>query len=238
MAYLNDAAADEPVAFFDDDQVAGLRGRAYTASWRTWTFDRALEAAKSPGDVLQQLQSRGIRYAVAPSARAPIAARHAAAQGLLRVCGRVEKESGLFAAWRIDTICEDVDRRYFDDAPVAPPGGHDDTGPFVRYEGQWLHDRQFAEAGGHTVTYTNVAGDWVQFRFQGRRVRVVYTAASNRGSARVILDSRVVAALDQHSQETRWQAEAVYDTGSEGVHTLRLQLAGGGYLDVDRFVVE
>ena len=235
---LNDVAPGEPVAFFDDDQVAGLRGRAYTASWRTWTFERVLDAAKSPGDVLRELRNRGIRHAISLSARAPVAARHPAAQGLLRACGRVEAESGAFATWRIDTSCEHADRLYFDEAPVATPGANDDFRPFVHYYGQWVHDRQFAEAGSHTLTYTYIAGDWVQLRFQGRRVRVVYTAAANRGTASVVLDGRVVASLDQHSPQTQWQAEAVYDAGSEGMHTLRLELTGGGYLDVDGFVVE
>jgi hypothetical protein len=179
-----------------------------------------------------------------PSVRARFAAQHPASQGLLRVCGDVTLESGNTAAYVLRPDChsasrEEIDRRYFLDAPYAPRGEHDDSSTYARYHGLWLHDRQFAEARGHTLVYTKSAGDWVQIRFEGRRIRIGFTAAFNRGTAEATLDGRSAGALRQQSSETRWRAEAVFEASGEGRHTLRLRHAGSGeYIDFDRFVVE
>jgi hypothetical protein len=244
--YWNRQAKGAPVAFLEDDGVAGLAGQAYSASWRTWTFLDVLDRAESPSDVMAELRARGIRRLIAPGPSAWFAAPHAVAQGLLRLCGEVEKEAGPQAAWRISDRClgwSDLElrRRYYDESPVAGPGEHDDAGSKPRYFGRWRHDRQFAQASGHTVTYTNHPGDTVQLRFQGRRVQVIYTAAFNRGAVEVLLDGRAAGRLDQYSERTQWRSSAVYETGGEGEHLLALRLTGeraGGYLEVDAFVVE
>jgi hypothetical protein len=192
---------------------------------------------------LQLLGRRGITRAIGPSPTAWFAAPHAAAQGLLRMCGQVEQISGSFALWALTSDCPGVqDAKYFSDAPAAPPGDYDDTSYYARYYGHWIHDRQFADAAGHTLTYSAGPGDYVELRFTGRRVRVVYTAAANRAAGAVTLDGNQAAPLDQHSAETRWQAAAVYEAGNSGTHVLRIQHNGGTaretYLDIDRFIVE
>jgi 4-amino-4-deoxy-L-arabinose transferase-like glycosyltransferase len=244
VEHWNQTARGQPVAFFDEDQPAVLVGRAFTASWRTWPFRHALDEAETPGDVLIQLRERGVRHMAGPSAKAWFAAQHAASQGLLQVCGQATLESGNAAAFTLRSECltvepEEIDRRYFEDAPVAPRGEHDDVSTYARYHGRWLHDRQFAEAEGHTLTYTASSGDWTQIRFNGRRIRIGYTAAFNRGTAEVILDGVALASLRQHSAETRWRSEATFDAAADGIHTVRLRHAGAGqYIDIDRFVVD
>jgi hypothetical protein len=193
---------------------------------------------------MAELRLRGINRIAGFSAAAWFGAEHAAAQGLLCICGEVEIQNGNAAAFRIRPDCTasslaDLDRTYFENAPYASTGEHDDTASyFARYHGRWLHDRQFGQTSGHTLTYTATEGDWMQFRFRGRRVRVTYTAARNRGVAEITLDGALVRVLRQQSRETRWQAEAQIDAGASGTHTLRLRHAGGGeYIDVDRLDV-
>jgi hypothetical protein len=242
--YFNRTAYGEPVAFLDEDQVAGLAGPAYSASWHTWLFRHALDAARTPGEVMQALRTRGIRQIAAPSSKAWFAPPHPAAWGLLSVCGEPTAENGKFAAYLIRPECGklsagELDRRYLEEAPFAPPGEHQDISTYVRYRGHWLHDRQFVRASGHTLTYTRTQGDSVQFRFQGKRVRVTYTAAANRGTAQVILDGKPAGTLRQTAAETRWQSEAFFDAEAGGPHTLELRHAGDGlFIDVDRFLVE
>jgi hypothetical protein len=244
--FWNREARGEPVAFFEEDAIAGLIGPAYTASWRTWSFRHALDLAESPVEAADLLRAKRVRAVVAPAPDAGFASQHAVAQGVLWVCGEVAARSGPYAAWRIGDSCLDLTpeqwyERYFEDAPVAEAGDYDDTSSAVRYGGPWLHDRQFASAAGHTVSYTSDPGSFAQIRFRGRRVRLVYTAAFNRGVGEVVLDGVSVARLDQRSDETRWQTEAAFEASGDGLHTLRVILTAerpGAFLDVDRFLVE
>ena len=240
--YFNREAHGEPVAFLDDDQIAGLAGKAYAATWHTWRFRHALDAAASPADVLALWKSLGIRWATAPALSNWYASPHAAARGLLLTCGEAAATNGNFAAWRIREDCgPNVDEQYLSGAPVVEPGTYDDIDPAVRYIGPWLHDHQFAETFGHTLTYTATPGNFWQLRFRGRRVRVVYTAAANRGVSEVAVDGRAVGVLDQRSDATRWQAEQSFDAGELSEHRLRVTLRSGkpgDYLDLDRLIVE
>jgi hypothetical protein len=202
-----------------------------------------LNRAKSPADVSLLLSQTGITRAIGPSPAVWFAAQHAAVQGLLRACGQVEHTSGSFALWTLPTACPAAeDAVYFKNAPAAPRGEYDDTSDYARYHGYWTHDRQFAAAFGHTLTYSLDRGAYVQFRFNGQRVRIVYTAAANRGVAVVVVDGNHAPPLNQYSVETRWQASAVYEAGRSGTHVIRIQHNGGpatdAYIDIDRFIVE
>jgi hypothetical protein len=235
------------VAFFDEDQVAGLKGRPYTSAWRTYAFLKTLEAVRTPGEVQELLKARGIRWVVSTGPQAWFAAKYAPAAGLIGVCGEMALENGDHAAYRISARCSgasaaEIGRWYFEDAPVVEPGSFDDISPALRYSGRWLHDHQFPEASGHTITYSLNPVDFVQLKFRGSRVRILYTAAANRGEAEVSIDGHVVGRLDQRSAETRWQASAVFTAAAAGDHTVRVSLpsdiAAGAYVDIDGFVVE
>ncbi len=243
VEFLNKEAPGQPVAFLDDDVIAGLAGKPWTASWHTWTFLAALDNANSPAAVLRVFDRHGLRWAVGPALTNWYALHHGPARALLQTCGEVASRNGNFAVWRIRDNCAPgrVDAIYLESTPLVEIGEYDDIDPGLRYSGPWIHDHQFAEAAGHTLTYTSAPGSYVQLRFRGRKVRIVYTAASNRGEGDITMDGKPVRRLNQNSSATKWQAEVTVDAGVTSEHLLKLTFRpgqAGKYLDLDRLIVE
>jgi hypothetical protein len=219
--HLNREHSGEPVVFADVNQIAGLRGRAYTTTWHNENFRRSLQATRSPVECLRLLRDLGIQRAIAPSRSSLVTHPH-----LRKILGPnlLERDG-----WRIATL---IDPPVF---PPAGPGAFDDTDPRIEYEGEWMSGSQFDGASGGSVTYCNVPDASARLTFDGSEVTWIHTKAANRGQATVVIDGRA-AGFDLHSPETSWQAARTFPGLGPGRHTVEIRVKTG-YVDVDAFIV-
>jgi hypothetical protein len=98
-----------------------------------------------------------------------------------------------------------------------------------------------------TLAYTNDARSRVHIRFQGRAVTLIHTAAANRCGVLVSLDGGDGVALNQFSENARWQARSARFEVPPGYHSLVLRFPQpkegtssvlGCFADLDGFIVE
>jgi hypothetical protein len=231
IAYLNRQHPGAPVAFLNGDLIAGLDATAYTSSWHTPEFSRALFAARSPEEVRALALRQGIRYFVAPAPGSGVRLPALVSEAFLVRYTVPEKVVGSAYLARLETA-----RAGAEPMPPAAAGAYDDRDPHLEYGGSWWRDDQFAQAWNGTLTYSNEPGAEVRFRFTGNRIAYRYTRAANRGRAEVRIDGRLAGTVDLRSAQTVWRAETAWDGLAPGNHTIAIRVAGD-YVDVDGFVV-
>lgn len=124
-------------------------------------------------------------------------------------------------------------------------GAYDDLDPEIKYSGTWLHDRQFAEPFGGSISYSKQARDAARLTFSGRAITYFYTKALNRGIAQVSIDDATVAQINLYSEKTEWRAQATFGGLKPGQHTIEVRVLGQKdprssetWVDLDRFLVE
>jgi hypothetical protein len=229
VEYLNRRHDEEPVLFVETVQVAGLRGRPYTNSWYHYSFDRKLQEADSIDALQAILREAGIRYLVTPVPQtipqmglAELAARYAT----------VEQESGPYQL------------RVLHEQPVAPramltlgSGRFDDSAPGIEYSASWRRQGGFPLAAGGGVTYSDRAGATVRVRFRGTGIVWTHTRAPNRGQGRVSVDGGEAVDIDLRAADAAWQSVHRITGLPPGEHTLRIEVAGDGFVDADAFEI-
>lgn len=237
VEWLNRRDSGAKAAWLDGNAIGDFHGRAYTASWHSPWFWKTLRETQDAADVERLLRELGIRYVIAPRPGGRRAPRSVHERQFLADCMERVLEFG------------DVELRRWKEGgcrpgepPAALPGVHDDTSPSLRFQGVWIRDLQFPETYRETLVYTFTQEAEALLRFEGRAVRLMYTAADNRCRARVVVDGRDGAGFDQRSQQTRWrQWSPWFDAGEAGTHTLVLGVAAGSLaacaLDLDAFEV-
>lgn len=113
-----------------------------------------------------------------------------------------------------------------------------DASPSVAYTGSWTHSSPWSKAYANTVSWSNAVGSKTRLiNFYGSRITRLYTMASNRGSETIRIDGASQGTTSSYAWETRWQAAKSW-TFSPGYHTIEVEVAGGGYSDLDAFVVD
>ncbi len=230
VAWLNRECAGQPVAFLESNQIAGLRGAAFTGTWHNHAFAAELAALKSPEQAWDLLARRELRLLIAPANLEGVT--HAHLRRLLFAQGATRYESG---GWRVWRLRESAGAFPLPEETV-PPGVFDDMDPRVVYLGAWHGGRQFSQAANASVTYTDQAGARFRLRFRGRGVTWVYTKADNRGRATARLNGREWT-VELHSRDTAWQARTAFDASGGGPHVFEVEAAGGGYVDLDALIV-
>ncbi len=237
VSYLNRVHPGEPVAFFENNHIAGLLGKAYTMSWHNNDFWQQTRFTDSARGCLNLMKARGLKWFIAPVDPARIN-QPALRQFILTYTRREFEHNG----WQVARLEENWAR-----TPVAvlAPGSHDDMDPRIEFEGLWHGDRQFPEPANGSITYSAVAGALFRARFRGSAVTYVYTKAANRGEAEVWIDGARRAVIDQYSAATEWQVKTAFAGLGEGEHTLEVRVAGRRnpksseiYVDLDALVVE
>lgn len=240
--YLNRTQPGAPVAFLDDDSVAGLQGKPYSTTWHCPEFGHRVLYASSPEEILKIAGEYHVDWFVAPATTGTIPL-------FPHIRAFVERcTTPVYAFGRLQ-----VSRRkdHCDPAPPpsrpapAPPGSYDDLDLRIEYTGSWVHDRQFSEPFSGTVSYSAWAGDSFRFTFRGSRITWFYTAAANRGIAAVSIDGVARGLVDQYSPGTHWRRSVSYRVLGGGVHTLLVRVlarknhaSSGAFVDVDQLVVE
>ncbi len=237
---LNREVPGEAVAFFATDATAGLRATAYTDTWHNEHYWERVRNAPDAAAIAAQFHALGIRHVIAP------ATREAPFEVVKTFLGRwLDAEPGgtvgPLALYRVRDAETPIPK---DTRPLAP-GTHDDTEPRIEYSGAWLHDKQFAEPVGQTLSYSDVAGDALRLIFEGRTITYIYTRAANRGIGEVWIDGRLVRRVNLYAAATAWQSSVRMVGLSAGPHTFELRVTGrkdsksaGAFVDLDAVMIE
>ncbi|MEO5926577.1 MAG: hypothetical protein ABIR70_22365 [Bryobacteraceae bacterium] len=237
---LNLESPGEPVAFFSTDATAELHAKAYTDTWHNEHYWERVRNAPDAAAIAEQFRKLGIRHVIAPATReAPF---EVVKTFLTRWLDPEPNGSlGALALYRV----RDSEIPIPKDTRPLEPGTHDDTEPRIEYSGAWLHDKQFAEPVGQSLSYSDVSGDTLHFTFAGPAITYVYTLAANRGIGEVVIDGRLAKRLNQYAANTQWQSSARIAGLAQGVHTFELRVTGrkdrkstGNFVDLDAVRVE
>ncbi len=235
---VNEIAPGQPIAVFHAGAIAGLHAKAYVDDWHTYRFYRGLMEAADAKQIAEMTRSLGIHYLITPIP--PETSLVVVEQFLETWTAPTAKESGKY---QLRTLL---------DVPVAKPrvtdpagaGSYDDGDSRIEYTGTWLHDQQFEEPFGKSITYSNTPGDRAAFLFHGTSIEYVYTMAFNRGIVEISIDREARGRIDLYSKEVKWQQRRVFGGLERGPHTIELRVAGeknprssGTFVDLDRFVV-
>ena len=235
---LNREAPGEPTAFFSTDATAGLQAMAYTDTWHNEHYWERVRNAPDAAAIAAQFRVLGIRHVIAPSAR------EAPFEVVKTFLGRwldAESTVGRLTLYRL----RDVEIPILKDTRPLAPGTHNDTEPRIEYRGAWLHDKQFAEPVGQTLSYSDVAGDSLKLTFEGRSIAYIYTRAANRGIGEVWIDGLLSRRVNLYSAQTAWQTSLNISGLSSGMHTFELRVTGrkdkkasGSFVDLDAVKIE
>jgi len=228
------------VAFLSGDPIAGLRGAAYTASWHTPEFARALLAAENPAQVQALAERHHIRYFISPAPGGSAPLQAVALDVFLRQTTAPELTVGNAMLSRLSAAPagEDLSIR-----EAAPPRQYDDRDPRIEYTGAWWRG-EFPEAWRNSITFADRPGAQLRFRFAGQSVTYRFTKAFNRGVAAVEIDGQPRGEVDLYSERVVWQSEAAWNGLAQGEHTIVIRVAPrrnpaskGTFVDLDGFVV-
>ena len=238
IADLNRRAPGQPVAFFSTEQTGELNAPAYTDGWHSERYWNRVQNAKDPGEVARILDQLDIHFVVAPESR--IANRVPVELFLRRWLEPIRAPVGPLGLFRMRDVSAPQDTSAF-----APGRRYDDLEERIVYTGSWLHDLQFPESSGQSITYSDTPGNRFRITFTGSAITYVFTQAANRGIAEVSLDGRIQARINQYSPQTVWQSMRRFGGLNAGVHTLEVRVSGekdpqsaGLFVDLDAFEVE
>lgn len=239
IAEVNRIAPGKPVALLAGNQIAGLQGPVYTSTWHTRKFENALKNAKAPEEVLKLIEAFDIKYVIAPVAPGSRRMATGEAEAMLEQCTTTLLEYGAFRLARVSESCRS------DARPPLPKGAYDDKDIRIMYRGAWIRDPQFPRTVNHSLTYSDAAGESFRAGFTGSRITWVFTRASNRGLAQVLIDGVEREVVDLYAHDPEWQARKTFDAPGADPHTFEVRVMGqknaraaGAYVDVDQVIVE
>jgi hypothetical protein len=120
--------------------------------------------------------------------------------------------------------------------PVANPGTYDDTTSVWSYVGTW---NTLSTSGpyNNTLHQANNAGSYAEVTFTGTQVKLTYLKAPGRGSFDVYIDGTKVTTISENNASVVWQAIWTVSIVTPGVHTIRIQSLGNGWIDLDALEV-
>lgn len=235
---LNRTAPGEPVAFIHGGVIAGLDARGYADTWHTYKFWKRMIESKDPRQIAALFRELGIHYLITPI---PVMTEYPVIE---RFVAEWTAPGGATNGRYALRILRDQPAAKPRDTSPVPPGKYEDVDPKIEYTGAWMHDPQFKQASGASITYSNQPGDSLRFFFSGRSLTYVYTRARNRGTAEVWIDGQLKSRLDLFSPDTQWQSQTVFNGLEPGPHTLEVRVSGqrnrasvDSFVDVDRFIV-
>jgi hypothetical protein len=235
---LNRRAPGQPVAFFSTDQTGGLNGPSYTDGWHSERYWSRVQQARTSREVAVFLSGLGVHYIVAPDSRR---GGNTPVELFLRQwLEPVRMPVGPLGLFRMRDPSAIPDT-----SPFAPGRRYDDTEERIQYTGSWLHDLQFPESSGQSITYSEKPGNQFRIDFTGSAITYIFTEALNRGIAEVRIDNRPPVRINQYSRQTLWQSARRFDGLDPGSHSVEVRVSGekdprssGVFVDLDAFEVE
>ncbi|MBZ5604948.1 MAG: hypothetical protein LAO79_21840, partial [Acidobacteriia bacterium] len=228
----NRIAPGQPIAIFQSASIAGLQAEAYLDTWHTYRFYRGLIDAPDAAHIAEMCRGLGIRYVMTPIP--PQTDSVIVGQFLETWTAPTAQQSGRYQIRSL--LAEPVAKPRT--VEPAPAGSYEDLDARIEYTGSWLHDHQFYQSSGGSITYSNTPGDRAVFFFNGRSIGYVYTKAFNRGKVEVSIDRVSRGVIDLFSKDVQWQQQSVFGGLDPGPHTLELRVVDKKYVDVDRLIVK
>ncbi len=232
--HLNRTEPGRSVALFTGDAIAGLNAPAYTNTWHSEAYWSRVREARFPNEIREILRGLQIQTIVAPlSFESQFPVVHSFLRQWTEPTG-IQLEGVAIFHLRDSPIL------LRDDTQALPPGQWDDLDDRIGYIGRWLHDRQFPQSSGHSLTYSGDPGDTFAFKFTGSKIVYIYTKAANRGRALVLIDGHEAARIEMYSAEIQWQTRTVFEKLGSGAHTFEVRVledkdarSAGRAVDVD-----
>jgi hypothetical protein len=236
--HLNRSEPGRPVALFTGDTIAGLNASAYTNTWHSEAYWKRVRDARFPREIAEMLRGLQIQTVVAPvSFESQFPVVHTFLRQWAEPIGVQQEDVAIFHLRGQPILLLDA-------TEGLPPGRWDDLDDRIEYLGRWVHDRQFPQSSGHSLTYSGDADDRFGFKFTGTKITYVYTKALNRGRALVLIDGHEAARIDMYAAEIQWQAQTVFEKLAGGTHTFEVRVledkdprSAGRAVDVDGIVV-
>ena len=239
---LNKDHLGAPAAFIGNTQIGELRALAYSNTWHSYEFERALRETRSALDVLRLAADRSLQFFVAPTDLTRVPGVNPSVPNLLRQFALPERTNSTLTLYRLKD--EFIGERGLLAARemkwIARKGeAYDDTAPEVVYEGRWFTG-PFADASNGTLTYSDHSEASAVIRFDGSAVTYVYTAAYNRGMVEISVDGDHRTTLDLYAPSIQWQQRTTIGGLKPGQHLMELRILGrqnpasrGTFVDVD-----
>ena len=115
-------------------------------------------------------------------------------------------------------------------------GIYDDSNPAWTYSSSW----QASSGSGpynNTLHQSSTIGHYASMRFNGTQIKLTYLKAPGRGFMDVYIDNVKVTTLFTNNSSIIWQPAWTSSALSAGVHTVCVQNAGGGWIDLDAIQV-
>jgi hypothetical protein len=115
-------------------------------------------------------------------------------------------------------------------------GTYDDT------HAGWIYSSGWTLYGGsgpynNTNHYNNTAGSYADFVFSGSQFALKYATGTNRGATDVYIDGVKATQINAYSPTSAWQVTYTSPVLSNATHSVRFQVVGGGYSDIDMIQV-
>lgn len=240
IEYANRELPGEDIAFITLEGAGRLHARAWVHTWHGGFFAEEIRRARTAAQAREALESREIKYWIGPAGdRADLFSNIASWELADGQQSRLEYAVGGWGIYRLLPPGAPPDRRF------RGAGWHDDLGLGLRLKGEWIRDRQFAEAFKGTLLYCDQPDCEAEFDFEGVAVTLIHTKAFNRGLAEILIDGKAAGTLDGYASKIEWQQRARFQAGTAGRHTLTVRVLGrhgptaqGSFVDIDGFNVE
>lgn len=238
------------VAFLESANIGDYAGRVFTNSWRTPGFPRRLYESSNAAALIALSADPKFNLGYF------ISYRETPFRHLTVVPSRefLERYTQLVQSFGDAELRRWIQRQGGEAAPEqawAGPGRHDDLDSAVHFEGQWARLIDQPRTFRNTLVHTNDKAALAEIHFDGRAVRLIYTAAANRCLAVAGFRGSYQAPLefDEFSPHTQWQAlSAPFIAPAPGRNILSLRIAspeaalrssaGACHMDLDGFIVE
>jgi hypothetical protein len=245
IEWFNRAHPHASVLLTQDNSIAGLTGDVYENNWHQWNILNAIRRAGSVSNLHRWFDQTGIRYLIARQPTAGNYARPLAMRQLLDQCTVAEYAFDEFYVARLEPLCRDAAPVPIEPLVTVGPGTYDDFDSRILLVGDWDRSDQFAEPLRHTVTFTDIPGAEIRFKFEGGDLTYLFTRAPNRGVASVSIDGVSKGAVDLYSADVQWQSRARFNYLGPGRHLLVIRVTGqsrpaakGNFVDLDAFEVQ
>ena len=138
--------------------------------------------------------------------------------------------------WKIPNLAEDGTVIGY-----VPEKIINNTGSAIAYTGNFTYDN----GGGSELCiqgdqhYSNVAGDSIEFRFEGSSIKWIGTKSPNRGKAEVFINNVSQGIIDSHDAEALHRQILFEKKNTEkGKHVIKIVCQGDGYVGLDAFIID
>jgi glycosyltransferase involved in cell wall biosynthesis len=235
--YMNRTHPGAAVFLADGSQLSAFNADVYSNGWHEYNVLARIWRAHSPLEIAAILDGWNVHYIVAPKPDTGIKIEPPALKDLLDKCVTPEYQTTSLFVARIEKNCNG-------EPLTVQPGVYDDFDFAVVFHGPWIRDKAWSQTYSHTITYSNVPGSEAHFAFHGSALTYVYTKASNRGRADIVIDGIHRGILDLYSRAAGWQSRSTFKLGA-GQHLAVITVlqdknpeSAGRFIDVDAFEVQ